>query len=68
MRDGGRQSRSDITRRSQFLSRREREEILASLIEAGLVIAEQEPGATKPTTFYSAVSPAWPARVTEASP
>ncbi|MBW6398906.1 bifunctional DNA primase/polymerase [Roseomonas sp. HJA6] len=68
VRDGGRQSRSDITRRSQFLSRREREEILASLIEAGLVIAEQEPGATKPTTFYSAVSPAWPARATEASP
>ncbi|WP_137125673.1 bifunctional DNA primase/polymerase [Roseomonas sp. HF4] len=68
VRDGGRQSRSDITRRSQFLSRREREEILASLIEAGLVIAEQEPGATKPTTFYSAVSPAWPARATEATP
>ena len=68
VRDGGRQSRSDITRRSQFLSRREREEILASLIEAGLVVAEQEPGATKPTTFYSAVSPAWPARATEASP
>ncbi len=68
VRDGGRQSRSDITRRSQFLSRREREEILASLIEAGQVIAEQEPGATKPTTFYSAVCSAWPARATETSP
>ena len=68
VRDGGRQSRSDITRRSQFLSRREREEILASLIEAGLIVAEQEPSATKPTTFYSAVTSIRPARATEASP
>jgi hypothetical protein len=56
IRDGGRQSRSEITRRSQFLSRREREEILASLVEAGLVVAEQEAGATKPITFYTAVA------------
>ncbi|GGC63884.1 DNA primase [Siccirubricoccus deserti] len=60
IRDGGRQSRSDVTRRSQFLSRREREEILASLVEAGLVVAEQEPGTTKPTTFYTAVTPSRP--------
>ncbi len=60
IRDGGRQSRSDVTRRSQFLSRREREEILASLLEAGLVVAEQEPGTTKPTTFYTAVAPSRP--------
>ncbi len=58
IRDGGRQSRSDITRRSQFLSRREREEIIASLIEAGLVVAEIEAGATKPATFYTATTPA----------
>ncbi len=58
IRDGGRQSRSDITRRSQFLSRREREEIIASLIEAGLVVAEMEAGATKPTTFYTTTAPA----------
>jgi hypothetical protein len=56
IRDGGRTSRSEVTRRSQFLSRREREEILASLIEAGLVVAEQEHGPTKPTTFYTAVA------------
>lgn len=60
IRDGGRQSRSDVTRRSQFLSRREREEILASLMEAGLVVAEQEPGTTKPSTFYTAVAPSRP--------
>lgn len=57
IRDGGRLSRSDVTRRSQFLSRREREEILASLVEAGLVVVEQEAGTTKPTTYYAAVVP-----------
>ena len=56
IRDGRRLSRSDITRRSQFLSRREREEILASLVEAKLIVAEQEGSATKPTTFYRAVA------------
>jgi hypothetical protein len=56
IRDGGRQSRSDITRRSQFLSRREREEIIASLIEAGLVVMEVEPGTTKPTAYYTATA------------
>ncbi len=57
IRDGGRQSRSDITRRSQFLSRREREEIVASLIEAGLVVMEVEPGTTRPTAYYTATTP-----------
>lgn len=57
IRDGGRQTRSDLTRRSQFLSRREREEIVTSLIEAGLVIMEIEPGTTKPTGFYIATTP-----------
>jgi hypothetical protein len=57
IRDGGRQTRSDITRRSQFLSRREREEIVTSLIEAGLVTMEIEPGTTKPTGFYTATTP-----------
>jgi hypothetical protein len=56
IRDGGRQSRSDITRRSQFLSRREREEIIASLIEAGLVVMDVEPGTTKPTAYYTATA------------
>ncbi|MCQ4159204.1 DUF3987 domain-containing protein [Roseomonas sp. GC11] len=56
IRDGGRQSRSEVTRRSQFLSRREREEILASLVEAGLVVVEQQASATKPATFYRAVA------------
>ncbi|WP_203072192.1 PriCT-2 domain-containing protein [Falsiroseomonas ponticola] len=67
IRDGGRQSRSDVTRRSQFLTRREREEILASLVEAGLVVAEQEPGTTKPTTFYTAAAPTRPPLFTEGS-
>ena len=56
IRDGRRLSRSDVTRRSQFLSRREREEILASLIEGGLIVAEQQASATKPATFYRAVA------------
>jgi hypothetical protein len=56
IRDGGRQSRSEITRQSQFLSRREREEILCSLQEAGLILVEQEVGTTKPITFYTAVA------------
>ncbi|MFN7308746.1 MAG: hypothetical protein ACK5TQ_19520, partial [Acetobacteraceae bacterium] len=57
IRDGGRQSRSEITRQSQFLSRREREEILCSLQEAGLILVEQEVGTTKPITFYTVVAP-----------
>jgi hypothetical protein len=56
IRDGGRLSRSDVTRRSQFLSRREREEILASLIEGGLIVAEQQASATKPATLYRATT------------
>jgi hypothetical protein len=56
IRDGQLLSRSDVTRRSQFLSRREREEILASLIEGGLVVAEQQGSATKPATFYRATA------------
>jgi hypothetical protein len=56
IRDGGRQSRSEVTRQSQFLSRREREEILYSLQEAGLILVEQEVGTTKPITFYTAVA------------
>lgn len=63
IREGGRQSRSDITRRSQFLSRREREEIIASLIEAGLVVMEVEPGTTKPTAYYTATAPTGAAAV-----
>lgn len=68
IRDGGRQSRSDITRRSQFLSRREREEIVASLIEAGLVIMEVEPGTTKPTAYYTATTPTGAALVRHSEP
>lgn len=68
IRDGGRQSRSEITRQSQFLSRREREEILCSLQEAGLILVEQEVGTTKPITFYTAVAPTPLGPSTEAAP
>jgi hypothetical protein len=68
IRDGGRQSRSEITRQSQFLSRREREEILCSLQEAGLILVEQEVGTTKPITFYIAVVPTQLGPSTEATP
>ncbi|MCA4920093.1 MAG: hypothetical protein ING82_11760, partial [Roseomonas sp.] len=67
IRDGGRQSRSEITRQSQFLSRREREEILCSLQEAGLILVEQEVGTTKPITFYTVVAPTLLGPSTEAT-
>ena len=56
IRAGRRLSRSDLVRKTQFLSRREREEILASLTESGLVIAQIEAGVTKSTTFYVATA------------
>ena len=56
IRDAGRMSRTELARKTQFLSRREREEIIASLIEGGLVVIGTEPGATKPTTFYVAAN------------
>jgi hypothetical protein len=56
IREGGRIARTDITRKSQFLSRRDREEILASLIEGGLVRSEIEGGVTKPTIYYIATT------------
>ena len=56
IRSGKRLSRSDLVRKTQFLSRREREDILASLTESGLVIAQVEAGVTKSTTFYVATA------------
>ncbi len=54
IRAGRRLSRTELVRKTQFLSRREREEILASLTESGLVIAQIEAGVTKSTTYYVA--------------
>lgn len=56
IRSGRRLSRSDLVRKTQFLSRREREEILASLTESGLVMAQIEAGVTKSTTYYVATA------------
>lgn len=56
IRAGRRLSRSDLVRKTQFLSRREREEILASLTESGLVTAQIEAGGTKSTTYYIAAA------------
>ena len=51
IRAGRRLSSSELVRKTQLLYRRDREEILASLIESGLVIAQVEAGVTKSTTF-----------------
>lgn len=48
-------SKSDLIRRTQFLDKRQREEVMASLVEAGLVATVMRPTATKPALAYRAV-------------
>ena len=47
-------SKSDLIRRTQFLDKRQREEVMASLVEAGLVATIMKPTATKPALAYRA--------------
>jgi hypothetical protein len=48
-------TRSEITRKTQWLGRRQREEILAELMESGEVAMRTEESAgTKPVTWYEA--------------
>ena len=48
-------TQSDLIRRTQFLDKRQREEVMASLVEAGLVATVMKPTATKPALAYRAV-------------
>jgi hypothetical protein len=52
IRQAGRLSKSDLIRKTQFLRSRERDEIVAALVEAGLLLIEHEATQTKPRTFY----------------
>jgi Primase C terminal 2 (PriCT-2)/Bifunctional DNA primase/polymerase, N-terminal/Protein of unknown function (DUF3987) len=49
-------TRSDLTRRTQFLELRQREEILLTLTEAGEIELCKRPSDTKPATVYRAVA------------
>jgi hypothetical protein len=48
-------TQNELTRRSQFLDKRPREEILRTLIEAALVTTAMRPTSTKPALVYCAV-------------
>lgn len=53
IRVAGEITRSDLVRKTQFLSRREREEILQALSDGELVLRTQEDTATRPVTLFS---------------
>ena len=48
----GQIEKSDLTRATQWLSRRDRDEIIATLIESGSIVVEQVEGTTKSRTVY----------------
>ncbi|MBI3674066.1 MAG: DUF3987 domain-containing protein [Rhizobiales bacterium] len=48
-------TKNDLIRRTQFLDKRQRDEILAALIEAGLAAAVAKSTATKPVLTYRAI-------------
>ncbi len=50
-------SKSELTRRTQFADRRQRDEILATLVEAGLVTMAMRSTPTKPILSYRAAGP-----------
>jgi Primase C terminal 2 (PriCT-2)/Bifunctional DNA primase/polymerase, N-terminal len=49
-------TRSELTRRTQFLELRQREEILLALTESGEIELGERPSETKPATVYRAVA------------
>src|SRR5262249_55774180 len=49
--------KSDLIRRTQFVDKRQREEILSTLLEAGLVTMTMRSTATKPALSYRALGP-----------
>ncbi|GAB4119030.1 MAG: bifunctional DNA primase/polymerase [Rhodothalassiaceae bacterium] len=52
--DGG-ITKNDLIRRTQFLDKRQRDDILAALVEAGMVAAMAKTTATKPALVYRAI-------------
>jgi hypothetical protein len=53
IRAAGQITRNDLVRKTQFLSRREREEIFDALVEGELVGRTQQPTETKPVTIFT---------------
>jgi hypothetical protein len=49
-------SRNDITRRTQFLERRQREDILSALVEGGELELEIRQTERRPAAVYRAVA------------
>ncbi|KAB2949488.1 MAG: DUF3987 domain-containing protein [Phycisphaerae bacterium] len=50
---GGRIGRGELCRRTQWLTQRERQEVVENLIETGQLVAVTTPTATKPRTEYA---------------
>jgi hypothetical protein len=48
-------AKSELIRRTQFLDRRQRDEVIATLVEASMVSGALRPSATKPVVIYRAV-------------
>jgi hypothetical protein len=48
-------TKNDLIRRTQFLDKRQRDEIIAALVEAGMVATAMKSTATKPALAYRAV-------------
>ena len=49
-------TKSELIRRTQFLDKRQRDEVIATLVEASMVSGVMRPSATKPTVIYRAAS------------
>ena len=45
-------TKSELTRKTQFLERRTRDEALVTLTEAGLIVSRMRPSATRPTAVF----------------
>jgi len=57
IRTSGQISRSDLVRKTQFLSKREREEIFDALVESELVARTHQATDTKPVTLFTILAP-----------
>jgi len=53
---GGSMTKSDLARKTQWLGKREREEIVANLLETSQMVAERVETATRPATVYRVVA------------
>lgn len=53
VRTSGQITRNDLVRKTQFLSRREREEIFDALVEGELITRSHQPTATRPQTLFT---------------